>query len=85
MINFSPLKQDNGKGVLGIKPQKDIVELDTLKKTILPYSMFIIQQYAVLKTFHSVVKGLVPKRLVVQQICSKWYSKKCFYSLDAFS
>ena len=54
MINFSRLKQDNGKGVLGIKPQKDIVEQGTLKKEILPYSMFIIQQYAVLKTFHSV-------------------------------
>jgi hypothetical protein len=22
---------------------------------------------------------------VAQQICSKWFSKKCLYSLDAFS
>ena len=54
MMNFSRMKQGNCTGVLSIKPQKDIVEHDALKRVILPYSMFIIQSYAVLKTFHSV-------------------------------
>jgi len=54
MVNFSRMKQDNFTGVLSIKPQNDIVKHDALKRVILPYSMFIIQSYAVLKTFQSV-------------------------------
>jgi len=54
MMNFSRMKQDNRAGVLSIKPQKDIVEHDALKRAIFPYSMFIIHHYAVLKTLHSV-------------------------------
>jgi len=54
MVNFSRMKQDNCTGVLSIKPQNDIVEHDALKRVILPYSMFIIHHYAVLKTLNSV-------------------------------
>jgi len=54
MMNFSRMKQDNRAGVLSIKPQKDIVEHDALKRAIFPYSVFIIHRYAVLKTLHSV-------------------------------
>jgi len=54
MMNFSRMKQDNCTGVLSIKPQKDIVVHDALKRAIFPYSMFIIHHYAVLKTLHSV-------------------------------
>jgi len=48
------MKQDTCTGVLSIKPQNDIVKHDALKRVILPYSMFIIQSYAVLKAFQSV-------------------------------
>jgi hypothetical protein len=48
------MKQGNCTGVLSIKPQKDIVGNDALKRGIFPYSVFIIHHYAVLKTLHSV-------------------------------
>ena len=54
MMNFSRMKQGNCTGVLSIKPEKDIVVYDALKRAIFPYSMFIIHHYAVLKTLHSV-------------------------------